>query len=322
MSAGSLASRSGEWRALGRIALLSLAAHLSLGAVIATRGRTAEFPIGVWGIEDPKPLALRLAEELPAPLERFRPLPPRIEETPASRNPGRRSGEEPAPPPKGRKSGGGGGDPLARVTQMGVLGHLGGTNEGTRVSSLEGGTVHASDGITQLLRGVGDVRKSTGLPARGAAGIGFGEGVGSGFGGGVATQRAEELVASFGDGGGRAIILEDRGALGGSGELPYLEGGGCREEAEIARVVQGHRGGVRGCYNRSLLRNPDQEGEIGVRFVIDASGRVVSAEILSRTFHDPEMEACVLERMRAWIFSPEAGCETVVRYSFHFSSGP
>ncbi|MFH1679573.1 MAG: AgmX/PglI C-terminal domain-containing protein [Candidatus Eisenbacteria bacterium] len=322
MTAGSIAARGGEWKGLGRIALLSLAAHVSLGCVIATRDPVSYLSPGVWGIEDSKPLSIRLSEELPAPLERFRPLPPRTEEARASRNPGRLNEEEPAPPPKGRRSGGGGGDPLARVTQAGVLGHLSGSDGGTRVSSIEGGTVHASDGIAQLLRGVGATRKATGLSARGTPGIGFGEGVGSGFGGGVATMRAEELVASFGDGGGREIVLERRGALAGGGGLPYLEGGGCREEAEIARVVQGHRGGVRGCYNRSLLKNPEQEGEIGVRFVIDAGGRVVSAEILSRTFHDPEMEACVLERMRDWTFSHEEGCETIVRYSFHFSAGP
>jgi TonB family protein len=205
---------------------------------------------------------------------------------------------------------------------MGVLGHLEGSRNGSRVSSIEGGVVNASDGIAQLLRGVGATRRSSGVAARGEPGIGFGEGTGSGFGGGTATMRAEDLVLSFGDGGGNGIVLQKKGALAGGGDLPYLESGGCREEAEIARIVQGHRGAIRGCYNRSLLRKPDEEGEIGVRFVIEPAGRVVSAEILSRTFRDPDMEACILERMYEWKFPPEEGCETVVRYAFHFSAGP
>lgn len=314
--------RRSEWRAIGRIGAVSLAAHLALGYTVATHESAAFVAPGVWGLDGAPPVAFRLVDEPPPALAEYRPvppLPPRRADEPERKHPGGSSEEQ---APRGRESGGGGGDPLARVTQAGVLGHLDGSASGSRVSSIEGGVVHASDGIAQLLRGVGATRQATGLPGNGSPGIGFGQGVGSGFGGGDATMRAEDLVASFGDGAGREIVLEKRGVLAGGGDLPYVEGGGCREEAEIARIVQGHRGGVRGCYNRSLLRNPDEEGEIGVRFVIDAAGRVVSAEILSRTFHDPEMEACVLERMHAWEFSPTDGCETVVRYSFHFSSGP
>jgi TonB family protein len=321
MSPKKRAAPGGEWRRFGRIALVSVAAHFSLGYAVATHERSSLVTPGVWGLEESRPVDVRIAEEVPASLARVLPVVPVPpgKETP---RPGRLSDRDPEEIPVGRKSGGGGGDPLARVAQAGVLGHLDGASHGSRVRSVEGGVVHASDGIAQLLRGVGDVREASGPIGRGAFGIGFGEGVGSGFGGGVATMRAEDLVASFGDGGGRELVLEKRGALTGDADLPYLEEGGCREEAEIARVVQGHRGGVRGCYNRSLLRNPNEEGEIGVRFVIDALGRVISAEILARTFHDPEMEGCILERMRAWTFSPTEGCETVVRYSFHFSSGP
>jgi len=310
-----------EGRVLRRIALISLALHLFFGVGLAKVGVQAIVTPGVWGVEEEEPVQLTLSEETPPVLLEMPTRPPM---PPAERkgNPRPPSDDPEYVPPEGRQSGGGGGDPLARVTRMGVLGKLSGSPEGKRVSSMEGGVVHASDGIAQLLRGVGDVRKATGTSAKGEPGIGWGNGVGSGFGGGVATQRAEDLVASFGDGGGRALVLEKRGALSEGSELPFLEGGGCREEAEIARIVRSHRGGVRGCYNRSLLRNPHQAGEIAVRFIIDPDGIVTAAEILSRTFHDSEMESCILARIRQWRFSPEAGCETVVRYSFHFSSGP
>ncbi|MFH1279307.1 MAG: AgmX/PglI C-terminal domain-containing protein [Candidatus Eisenbacteria bacterium] len=306
-------------RRLRRIGLVSLAAHLVIGVGILSTDIEAIAP-GIYTVDERQAITLTLAEETPKALLAIRPPDP-VPPAPSKvvvRKPGSPDGEK---PPEGRKSGGGGGDPLARVTKLGVLGRSSGSDTGTRVSSVEGGVTHASDGIAQVLRGVGETRRNAGGPAKGEPGIGFGEGIGSGFGGGKATQRAEDLVASFGDGSGEALVLEKRGALGDGDDLPFIEGGSCRDEHSIATVVLGHRGGVRGCYNRSLLGDPDREGEVGVRFIIDPGGTVTFAEVTGRGFHDPEMEECILSRIREWSFGPEPGCETVVRYSFHFSSG-
>lgn len=308
----------GDGKRLRRIGLTSLAAHLVLGVGIMQTDVPARMAPGVYGLDERAVVTLTLADEIPPAIQVVRPKEP-VPPAPSKLKPGKPDGEK---PPEGRKSGGGGGDPLARVTKMGVLGRSDGSVAGTRVSSAPGGVAHTSDGIAQVLRGIGETRRAAGSMAKGEPGIGFGEGIGSGFGGGEATQRAEDLVASFGDGNGTDLVLDTRGALGDGENLPFLEGGGCRDEHDIARVVFGHRGGVRGCYNRSLLAHPDREGEIGVRFVIDEAGNVVSAEITSRTFEDPEMEACIAARIREWSFGPEPGCETVVRYSFHFSAGP
>jgi TonB family protein len=319
---GRMSDRQSGGGVLRRIAIFSLVAHGAFGFGFTTMDLSTILPPGVWGMEDKEPVLVTLTDQLPEAVTEVRavmPLPP----IPDRGQGGTERNVRPDDPPQGQKSGGGGGDPLARVTKMGVLGKLDGSPGGQRVSSVEGGVVHAADGIAQLLRGVGATRKAaSGPPAQGEPGIGFGSGIGSGFGGGVATQKAEDLVASFGDGSGKEIILEKHGTLEDGTELPFIETGGCREETEIARIVRGHRGGVRGCYNRSLLRNPDQSGEVSVRFVISPDGRVTSAKILTRTFHDAEMESCLLERIRAWVFPEQVGCETVVRYSFHFSSGP
>ena len=304
---------------LKRIALVSLGAHLFFGAGLARMEIPQSMTPGIWSVDEKRVVEIHFLEEsppLPAVVRPPVPLPPAL----SKGNPRPKASEE-GEVPKGRKSGGGGGDPLARVTRMGLLGKLSGSTEGTRVSSVEGGVAHAADGMAQLLRGAGVARRTAGVQARGEPGIGFGDGVGSGFGGGVATQEAQDLVASFGDGNGAEIVLDKKGVLSDGSELPFIEGGGCREEGEIARVVQSHRGGIRGCYNRSLIHTPGQQGEVGVRFIIDTEGRVSSAEVLSRTFHDPELERCILDRIVLWTFLPEPGCETVVRYSFHFSSG-
>ncbi len=304
-----------EKKRFRRIGLFSLGAHLMFGVGLTQVDLPPLMPAGVWAVEDPAVVEITLSETFPASVEPVarpsRPLPP----IPA----GGKKGVLEAKAPEGKKSGGGGGDPLQRVTKLGVLGRLSGSSSGTRIAADRGGTVYASDGITQILRGVGETRKVTGDPASGESGIGFGGGVGSGFGGGVAKQRAESLVASLGDGTGDALVLERRGGVIDGAEFSFEGVEGCRDEADIARVVLGHKGGIRGCYNRTLLRSPDDEGEIAVRFVISTRGNVSSAEVIASTVGDPGLEACVIERIGRWTFPPEPGCETVVRYSFHFT---
>lgn len=312
MSAG---TRGGERKLFRTIGTVSLGAHLVLGVGLTRVDLTPLVPPGVWGVEEPAVVEVTLPEILPAAIETpalpSRPMPP----MPA----GGRQGVTGEKAPEGKKLGGGGGDPLERITRMGVLGRMDGSSGGTRVAAERGGVAYASDGITQLLRGVGDQRRVSGAAAPGESGIGFGDGVGSGFGGGVAKQRARDLVASLGDGSSDALVLERReGAIDGA-EFSFVGVEGCREEADIARVVLTHKGGIRGCYNRTLLRSPGDEGEVAVRFVITTRGSVSEAKIISSTVDDPELEQCVLGRIAQWVFPPEPGCETVVRYSFHFT---
>lgn len=306
----------GDKKLFRRIGLISLGAHLCFGVGLARVDLQPLMVPGVWAVEEPVIVEITLPEILPATIEPVvrpsRPLPP----IPA----GGEQGVQGKKAPEGKKSGGGGGDPLERVTRMGVLGRLNGKGGGTRVAAESGGVAYASDGIDQLLRGVGERRKVSGAASSGESGIGFGNGVSSGFGGGIAKQRARDLVASLGDGSNDQLVLErEKGAIDGA-ELLFEGVEGCREEADIARIVLSHKGGIRGCYNRALLRSPDDEGEVAVRFVISTRGTITDAEVISSTVQDPALEECVLERIGRWVFPPEPGCETVVRYSFHFTS--
>ncbi len=298
-----------------RIGLISLGAHLCFGIGLTRIDLQPLVPPGVWAVEEPVIVEITLPEILPATIEPValpsRPLPP----LPPKGKPGVQGKKA----PEGRKSGGGGGDPLARVTKMGVLGRLNGKTGGTRVASESGGVAYASDGIHQILRGVGEKRKVSGSAAGGESGIGFGNGVSSGFGGGIAKQRARDLVASLGDGSRDELVLERQGGAIDGADLLFEGVEGCREETDIARVVLSHKGGIRSCYNRTLLRSPGDEGEVAVRFVISTKGSITDSRVISSTVNDPALEECILERIGRWIFPPEPGCETVVRYSFHFT---
>ncbi len=306
----------GETSILRRVAAASIGAHLLFGLGIATVELQPLVTPGVWAVEEAPPVEVILSMEAPVFSKTAPPPVRQASPVPAGMKKGMRSAKVEA----GKKSGGGGGDPLRRVTRLGVLGRLATASSGSRVTAERKGTLYASDGMTQLLRGVGETRRVTGPASKGESGIGFGSGVGSGFGGGTAKQEAEELVASLGDGSGEKLVLERReGVIDGTG-FSFEGADGCRDETEIARIVLSHKGGIRGCYNRTLRRTPGGKGEIAVRFLISTGGDVTGAEVISSTVGDPGLEECVLERIGKWTFPAEPDCETVVRYSFHFTS--
>ena len=84
----------------------------------------------------------------------------------------------------------------------------------------------------------------------------------------------------------------------------------------ISSVVMRYIGGIRACYEQKLKINPQLSGKISVRFTIGADGRVVSREILRSTLNDPDVENCILRRIRYWRFPPPEEGEVVVTYPF------
>ncbi len=299
---------------LKRVFIASLAAHGILGFVVTQLDIAPMVPAGVWAMEEDAVIEIRL----PDPIEIAKIEPKEVKVEPKENAAPKRRGIQDAKP-KGKRSGGGGGDPLARVTKMGVLGKLTGSTKAVRAQADQDGVTYASDGLTQLIRGVGDTRKVSGGAAKGESGIGFGNGVGSGFGGGKAKERASDLVASLGDGSSNDLVLERRDGVIDGEELALGGDDGCREESSLASIVQKKKGGIRSCYNRSLIRTPGEQGEIAVRFVIAPRGNITDVSILSSSVADPELEKCILERIYNWSFPAKEGCETVVRYTFHFS---
>jgi len=106
----------------------------------------------------------------------------------------------------------------------------------------------------------------------------------------------------------------------GGDEEPSVEPGGAtggdREPAAIAGVIRQHVNEVRYCYERELLRDPDLEGSLKVRFTIAADGTVAAAEI-TESLH-ATVDQCVKERVLGWTFGESDGV-TVVNYPFVFA---
>jgi len=100
------------------------------------------------------------------------------------------------------------------------------------------------------------------------------------------------------------------------------EGGGELERQEIEIVIKQRMGLIRRCYTRELRRNPDLQGTVKVRFVIDRDGGVKYAAIRGSELGNAIVEDCVVDEMRKLRFPPPSGEGTViVTYPFAFKGG-
>ncbi|MDG5814389.1 AgmX/PglI C-terminal domain-containing protein [Chitinispirillales bacterium ANBcel5] len=219
---------------------------------------------------------------------------------------------------------GGGGDPRARVTQEGVLGIVSGQVKGKSVQSAdvfgEGG--FATD-IDAVLSGVGGLKSGGdgGVGRKGAAGIGYGQGVGSGFGG--SGGGIDDLIGGLMGGGGGGLDLKKRGEL--KVTSPGFDRGGAltggRSRASIQRVVMQNMAALRHAYNRRLREKPGLGGRVTVKFSIDEFGKVLMAQIEESTIGDSQLEQTIVARIRRWNFDriDKPGDVTEVVYPFVFS---
>lgn len=91
----------------------------------------------------------------------------------------------------------------------------------------------------------------------------------------------------------------------------------------VSGVVRAHLPEIRACYEAGLRSRPDLRGRLVVRFTVEADGAVTGAEVASSTLGDGQVEACVLERVRAMQFPPTPrGASIRVSYPFAFEPAP
>jgi hypothetical protein len=89
----------------------------------------------------------------------------------------------------------------------------------------------------------------------------------------------------------------------------------------VQRIVRQNFGRFRLCYEQGLQRNPNLEGRVSVRFVIDRNGAVSNAGNGGSDLPDSDVVQCVVRAYYGLSFpSPENGIVTV-RYPIMFSPG-
>jgi hypothetical protein len=201
----------------------------------------------------------------------------------------------------------GGGDPNAPTAPWGRE-ESSGQDEKSARGNMFGDTIGDSFGAGGL-----------GLSGVGEGGGGRGEGIGLGnFGGlghGAGTGTGQGIGSGRGRLGGGHQVKAPRireGATSVNGRLP---------PEVIQRIVRQNFGRFRLCYENGLRNNPNLQGRVTVKFVIDRSGAVAMTADGGSDIPDTSVSQCVVRGFGNLSFpQPEGGMVTVV-YPIMFNPG-
>lgn len=157
--------------------------------------------------------------------------------------------------------------------------------------------------------GAGDSHGLGGLGARGAGSGGGGSGLGLG---GLGTRGG-------GAGGSGSIDLGGRGKdthriIPGKTTIV----GGLDRDV-IMKVIKRHQNEIKFCYEAELQTHPELAGKVAVAWTIDPRGMVADASVSESSMGNPNVESCILERIRRWKFpEPEGGGVVAVTFPWIF----
>ena len=129
--------------------------------------------------------------------------------------------------------------------------------------------------------------------------------------GGVGNVKDGTALAGGSVGSGDIVALVD--------EETVVEGG--LDKDAIAEVIRRNLGQIRYCYERQLSSNRDLYGKVLVKWMIGASGEVISPRVDTTTLKSAMVEGCILRRMASWKFpEPKGGTQVNVSYPFLFKA--
>lgn len=91
------------------------------------------------------------------------------------------------------------------------------------------------------------------------------------------------------------------------------------EQQSIEEVLDLFRDDLVRCYRERRTERPGLAGTVTLRFVIDADGEVVSAEVAESSLGDDATESCMIDKIRTIDFpAPKSGQKTTWNLPFHF----
>lgn len=96
-----------------------------------------------------------------------------------------------------------------------------------------------------------------------------------------------------------------------------VEGGSLSKE-DIDRVVRANKGGIRYCYEKELVRQPDLAGRVELSWTIGTDGKVEKAKALTSTLKSAAVEGCLSRVVLRWKFPAPKGGKVRVVYPFTF----
>lgn len=158
-----------------------------------------------------------------------------------------------------------------------------------------GGNSRGLLGKGLIQSGIGSSEKMSGYGGYGTNGKGSGQ---AGYG----------AVKLAGQSGGYYLPLSDEA---------IIEGGLDPEQVEA--VIQRNRGQLTYCYEKALQSKPNLSGRTAVDFVISPSGHVSVARVSHTSTRSPQVDACIVDKLRGLKFpKPKGNVSVKVNYPFLF----
>ena len=95
-------------------------------------------------------------------------------------------------------------------------------------------------------------------------------------------------------------------------------GGAARSEEEIRKVMEQYKASFFSIYNRALKEDATLQGKVVVKLVIDPTGQVVDAAIVSSELNNAALESKILAKIKSINFSAANVARFTINYSFDF----
>ncbi|RMF18524.1 MAG: TonB family protein [Candidatus Dadabacteria bacterium] len=154
-------------------------------------------------------------------------------------------------------------------------------------------------------------------------------------GGVVVAQRGMDITTQRGGGGAKSADIGNLKAGAGRGmglgdkakkkvsagvkTASFTSQGSLSADA-IRAVVEKNLRGIKFCYEKQLANNPDLKGKVVVQFTIGTDGKVKKYKIEKSSLNNPDVERCILSRVRRWTFPKPEKDAVTVSYPFIFTA--
>jgi TonB family protein len=164
--------------------------------------------------------------------------------------------------------------------------------------------------------------------AAGYGGLGV-AGAGRGGGGFSDSSIGVGNIGTMGRGGGEGGSGYGRGVSRygeRSGKIPQVIPGkpivsGSLDMETIRRIIRQHAAEYKYCYEKQLNVKRDLAGKVTVKFTISGNGSVIAAAIEESTMGDRDVESCLVDKIKRWVFpEPKGGGIVIVKYPFVFKA--
>jgi TonB family protein len=184
---------------------------------------------------------------------------------------------------------------------------------------LEKGGVGAIQGERAQMAGIAagetDLDETAGV-ARGA-GVSARAAQVSGLGGGSSSPAGSEY--GYGKGSHAAVAGQGNSFVNLDPSGSDVAEGLTKDQ--VGAVIYRHMSEIRYCYEAAMLRTPDVEGKLAVKFVIGGAGAVKTANVAQSSLGDSKLDDCVMKRLTRWQFPhPRGGVDVAVNYPFVFKT--